>query len=183
MKEPDLEEEYLRATSDREGIIVERRSMKDEVGETTITTPTEKTVTVPMEPAGPGLWRGKFSATEPGLHKVNMDDLSAVALVGAGNSREFSEVAATLEPLAPVAKAMGGGQFWMGGTNGAAPREMPRLTLLPSATRYYGQNWLALKDREAFVVRGVQFTPLLTGFLALALFIGLIMLTWFRESR
>jgi hypothetical protein len=183
MKEPDLEEEYLRATSDREGIIVERRSMKDEVGETTITTPTDKTVTVPMEPAGPGLWRGKFSATEPGLHKVNMDDLSAVALVGAGNSREFSEVAATLEPLAPVAKAMGGGQFWMGGTNGAAPREMPRLTMLPSATRYYGQNWLALKDREAFVVRGVQFTPLLTGVLALVLFIGLIMLTWFRESR
>jgi hypothetical protein len=183
MKEPDLEEEYLRATSDREGIVVERRSMKDEVGETTITTPTDKTVTVPLEPAGPGLWRGRFSATEPGLHKINMDELSAVALVGTGNSREFSEVAATLDPLAPVAKAMGGGQFWMGGTNGAEPRDMPRLTMLPSSSRYHGQNWLALNDREAFVVRGVQFTPLLTGVLALALFIGLIMLTWFRESR
>ena len=60
---------------------------------------------------------------------------------------------------------------------------MPRLTMLQSATRYYGKNWLGLSDREAYVVEGVQFTPLLTGFPALALFLGMIMLTWFRESR
>ncbi len=183
MKEPDLEEEYLRASADRQGITVERRSMKDTVGEAVVTTPTDKKITVPMEPAGPGLWRGRLAATEPGLHKINMDDLSAVALVGAANSREFSKVAATSEPLDPVAKATGGGQFWMGGTNGAASRDMPRLAMLQSATRYYGQNWLGLRDREAYVVRGVQYTPLLAGFLALGLFLGLIMLTWFRESR
>ncbi len=55
--------------------------------------------------------------------------------------------------------------------------------MLQSATRYYGQNWLGLKDREAYVVRGVQYTPLLAGFLALALFLGIIILTWYRESR
>ncbi|MGB0085240.1 MAG: hypothetical protein WBP94_07715 [Rhodomicrobiaceae bacterium] len=183
MKEPDLEEEFLKATADRQSIVVERHSMKDEIGSATITTPTDKTVTVPMEKAGPGLWRGRFQATEPGVHKIAMDGLAAVALVGNGNSREFSKVAATDEPLRPVADATGGGQFWMGGTNGAAARDMPRLTMLRSATRYYGQNWLGLKDREAYVVRGVQYTPLLAGFFALALFIGLIMLTWFRESR
>ena len=43
MKEPDLEEEYLKATADRQGIVVERHSMKDEVGEATVTTPTDKT--------------------------------------------------------------------------------------------------------------------------------------------
>ncbi len=37
MKEPDLEEEYLRATADRQGIIIERHSMKDEVGEAKVT--------------------------------------------------------------------------------------------------------------------------------------------------
>jgi hypothetical protein len=183
MKEPDLEEEYLKATSDRTGIVIERRSMKDELGEAIVTTPTDKTVNVPMEPAGPGLWRGRLAATEPGLHKINMDELSAVALVGAANSREFSKVAATTEPLEPVAEALGGGQFWMGGTNGAEARDMPRLAMMQAATRYHGRNWLGLRDREAYVVRGVQYTPLLAGFLALALFLGLIMLTWFRESR
>ncbi len=183
MKEPDLEEEYLKASADRQGIVVERHSMKDEVGEATVTTPTDKTVKVPMEQIAPGLWRGRLTATEPGLHKINMDELSAVALVGTANSREFSKVAATDEPLRPIAEATGGGQFWMGGTNGKPAKDLPRLAMLQSATRYYGQNWLGLKDREAYVVRGVQYTPLLAGFLALALFLGIIMLTWYRESR
>ena len=122
-------------------------------------------------------------ATEPGLHKINMDELTAVALVGTANSREFSKVAATDEPIRPISDATGGGQFWMGGTNGKAGKDLPRLAMLQSATRYHGQNWLGLKDREAYVVRGVQYTPLLAGFLALALFLGIIMLTWYRESR
>ncbi len=183
MKEPDLEEEYLRATADRQGIVIERRSMNDEVGEAIVTTPTGEEASVPMEPAGNGLWRGTLAATEPGLHKINMDELSAVALVGTANSREFSRVTATAELLDPVLAATGGGAFWMGGTNNAEARDLPRLTMLPSATRYHGQNWLALRDREAYVVQGVQYIPLLAGFLALALFLGMIMLTWFRESR
>ena len=183
MKEPDLEEEYLRATADRQGIVIERHSMKDDVGEAKVTTPTDKTVTVPMEKVGPGLWRGRLIATEPGLHKINMDDLSAVALVGTANSREFSKVAATDEPIHPISDATGGGQFWMGGTNGKPAKDLPRLAMLQSSTRYFGQNWLGLKDREAYVVRGVKYTPLLAGFLALALFLGIIILTWYRESR
>lgn len=183
MKEPDLEEEYLRATADPKGIVVERRSMKDEVGEATVTTPTDKQVPVTMEKIAPGLWRGRLEATEPGLHKIAMDGLSAVALVGAANSREFSKVVATDEAMKPISDATGGGQFWMGGTNGASPRDLPRLAMLTDAPRYYGQNWLGLKDREAYVVRGVQYTPLLAGAIALALLIGVIMLTWFRESR
>jgi hypothetical protein len=183
MKEPDLEEEYLKATADRQGIVIERHSMKDEVGEATVTTPTDKAVKVPMEKISPGLWRGRLNATEPGLHKINMDELSAVALVGTANSREFSKVAATDEPIRPISDATGGGQFWMGGTNGKAAKDLPRLAMLQSATRYHGQNWLGLKDREAYVVRGVQYTPLLAGFLALALFLGIIILTWYRESR
>jgi len=183
MKEPDLEEEYLRAVADRQGVTIERRSMKDEVGQATVTGPTDKTVTVPLDKVSPGLWRGQMLATEPGLHKVAMDELSAVALVGAANSREFSKVTATDEALRPIAEATGGGQFWMSGTNGKSPSSLPRLAMLQSSIKFYGQNWLGLKDREAHVVRGVQYTPLLAGIVALGLFLGLIGLTWFRESR
>ena len=183
MKEPDLEEDYLKATADRNSITVERRSMKDEVGDATVTGPTDKAVTVPLEKVSPGLWRGTLTATEPGLHKVTMDELSAVALVGAANSREFSKVVATDEALKPIAEATGGGQFWMAGTNGRAPNNLPRLAMLQSSTKFYGQGWLGLKDREAHVVRGVQYTPLLAGVVALFLFLLAIGLTWFRESR
>ena len=183
MKEPDLEEEYLKATADRNSITIERRSMKDEVGEATVIGPTDKRTTVPLEKVSPGLWHGTFAATEPGLHKATMDELSAVALVGAANSREFSKVVATDEALKPIADATGGGQFWMAGTNGKPPNNLPRLAMLQSSTKFYGQGWLGLKDREAHVVRGVQYTPLLAGMLALGLFLFIIGLTWFRESR
>jgi hypothetical protein len=157
--------------------------MKDEVGDATVTGPTDKAVTVPLEKVSPGLWRGTLAATEPGLHKVTMDELSAVALVGAANSREFSKVVATDEALKPIAEATGGGQFWMAGTNGRSPNNLPRLAMLQSSTKFYGQGWLGLKDREAHVVRGVQYTPLLAGVVALFLFLFAIGLTWFRESR
>jgi len=183
MKEPDLEEEYLRATADRQSITIERRSMKDEIGEATITGPTDKTVTVPLEKVSPGLWRAHVAATEPGLHKITMDGLSAVTLVGTANSREFAKVVATDEALKPIAEATGGGQFWLAGTNGKAPNSLPRLAVLQSSMKYYGQNWLGLKDREAHVVRGVQYTPMMSGAIALALFLFIIGFTWFRESR
>jgi hypothetical protein len=183
MKEPDLEEEYLRATADRQSITIERRSMKDEIGEATITGPTDKTVTVPLEKVSPGLWRAHVAATEPGLHKITMNGLSAVTLVGTANSREFAKVVATDEALKPIAEATGGGQFWLAGTNGKAPNSLPRLAVLQSSMKYYGQNWLGLKDREAHVVRGVQYTPMMSGAIALALFLFIIGFTWFRESR
>jgi hypothetical protein len=183
MKEPDLEEEYLRATADRQSITIERRSMKDEIGEATITGPTDKTVTVPLEKVSPGLWRAHVAATEPGLHKITMDGLSAVTLVGTANSREFAKVVATDEALKPIAEATGGGQFWLAGTNSKVPNSLPRLAVLQSSMKYYGQNWLGLKDREAHVVRGVQYTPMMSGAIALALFLFIIGFTWFRESR
>lgn len=183
MKEPDLEEEYLRATGDRTGLTVERRSMKDEVGEATVTNPSGGTASVKLEKVSPGLWRGHLATTEPGVHKVTMDELTAVALVGNANSREFIKVAATDEPLQPIAEATGGGQFWMGGTNGKPAASLPRIASLQSGTKFHGHNWLGLKDREAYIVRGVRYTPLFAGFVALALFLGVIGLTWFRESR
>lgn len=183
MKEPDLEEEYLKASADGQRITIERRSMKSEVGNATIASPTGKTDAVPMTKADAGLWRGQLVASEPGVHKITMDGLSAVVLVGDANSREFARVTATDEPLRPVAAATGGGQFWMGGTNGAPAASLPRLTMLHSASKYHGQNWLGLKNQDAYIVRGVRYTPLFAGFVGLALFLGLLGGTWFRESR
>jgi hypothetical protein len=183
MKEPDLEEEYLRATGDRRGIAIERRSMTDNVGSASVASPTGASSSVPMERVGPGLWHGHLDASEPGVHKVTMDGLSAVALVGSANSREFAIVTATDGPLRPVTDATGGGQFWVGGTNGKPSSDFPNVTMMQSGTKFFGQQWLALKDREAYVVRGVRYTPLLAGFTALLAFLGLIGLTWLRESR
>jgi hypothetical protein len=46
-----------------------------------------------------------------------------------------------------------------------------------------GSGWMGLKDREAFVTRGVTLTPLFTGLAALAALLFLITLAWWREGR
>jgi len=47
----------------------------------------------------------------------------------------------------------------------------------------FGQNWLGLLNRDAYLVRGIKIIPLMTGLLALAALLGLLSLTWYREGR
>jgi len=46
-----------------------------------------------------------------------------------------------------------------------------------------GSGWLGLKDREAYVTRGVKLIPMFTGLLALAALLALLAVTWWREGR
>ena len=49
--------------------------------------------------------------------------------------------------------------------------------------RYHGSDWLGLHKRDAYHVKGVRLFPLFTGFLALALLLGLLAAAWYREGR
>jgi len=55
--------------------------------------------------------------------------------------------------------------------------------MLTGARVLAGSGWLGLKDREAFVTRGVTVTPMFTGFMALAALLAFISLAWWREGR
>ncbi len=55
--------------------------------------------------------------------------------------------------------------------------------MLANARVLAGSGWMGLKDREAFVTRGVKLIPMFTGFLALAALLALLALTWWREGR
>ena len=47
----------------------------------------------------------------------------------------------------------------------------------------HGDDWAGLRDRQAYMVTGVSYQPLYAGPLALALLMGLLAFTWFREGR
>ena len=47
----------------------------------------------------------------------------------------------------------------------------------------HGGDWLGLHKRDAYHVEGVRLFPLFTGFLALALLLGMMAITWFREGH
>jgi len=192
MKEPDLEEERLLASAKGLKLTIERRSMEDEsIGRVQISAPGGETSEVTLEKAGPGLWRSTIDVAAPGLYKLQttstLGNLTAVAHAGIEDAREMNEVTATDEKMKPLVEATGGGVFWTrgGGLLGTVGSgvDVPRISMLANARVLAGSGWLGLKDREAFVTRGVRLIPMFTGALALCALLLLLAATWWREGR
>jgi hypothetical protein len=182
MKEPDLEEETLKAQSRGQTLSIERRTIKDEVGPVTVTAPSGKEETITLDKGEPGLWRKTISADEQGVYRVASDTLASVVTVGNANAKELAAVTATDAVLNPLLTETGGGSFWLGRTADEAAA-LPRIVMLRGGHVMHGGDWLGLHKREAYHVKGVRLFPLFTGFLALGLLLGLFALTWFREGH
>ena len=190
MKEPDLEEERLLASAKGLKLTIERRTMDDSVRPVTLSEPGGENSAVTLEKAGPGLWRASLDVKAPGLYKLQTPSsaggLTAVALAGIDDPKEMSEVVATDVKMKPIADATGGGVFWTRGNgllSSSTGVDLPRISMLSNAQVLAGNGWLGLKDREAFVTKGVKVTPMFTGLAALAGLLALIALAWWREGR
>ncbi len=192
MKEPDLEEERLLASSKGLKLTIERRTMGDTIRNVSISAPGGGTSEVTLEAAGQGLWRSTIDVKEPGLYKMQTvseaGNLTAVALAGVDDPREMSEVTATDAKLKPVVEGSGGGVFWTRGSglfSGVSDTgvDVPRITMMSGARVLAGSGWMGLKDREAYVTRGIKLTPMFTGLLALAALLFFITIAWWREGK
>jgi len=182
MKEPDLEEEMLKATSRGQTLNLERRSIKDDIEPVTVTAPSGKEETVTLDKAEPGLWRKSMTAGEQGVYRISSGKLASVVTVGNANAKELSAVTATDEALSPILNETGGGSFWLG-RNQADASPLPRIVMVRGGHVMHGADWLGLHKRDAYHVQGVRLFPLFTGFLALALLLGIMAITWFREGH
>jgi hypothetical protein len=192
MKEPDLEEERLLASAKGLKLTVERRTMEEQaVGRVQVSAPGGETSEIALEKVAPGVFRATVDVAAPGLYKLqtssSLGPLTAVAHAGVEDAREMSEVTATDEKLRPLADQTGGGVFWTRGagllSSATSGVDLPRISMLANARVLAGSGWLGLKDREAFVTRGVKLIPMFTGLLALAALLALLAATWWREGR
>jgi len=192
MKEPDLEEERLTASARGLKLTIERRSMEPAVPSVSVLSPSGETSDVTLAAAGPGLWRSTIDVREPGLYKMQTNSptgvLTALAHAGVEDPREMSEVTATDQKMRPLTESTGGGAFWTRGgglfaSSDPSAVDVPRVTMLTSARVLAGSGWMGLKDREAYVTRGVKLTPMFTGLIALSALLFLIAMAWWREGR
>ena len=188
MKEPDLEEEHLTAKTKGLQIIIERRSMLNAVPDVDVVSPDGDRRQVQLTKTKSGLWRATLEVKHPGLYKLRSGKLTAVAHVGIGDPREMSEVTTTDRHMSELMNATGGGAFWTRtsaaqSTNPDPDVTLPRITMLRSAKILHGSSWLGLKDREAYVTRGVTLTPMYAGFSALGILLALLAVTWWREGQ
>ncbi|MEL6297706.1 MAG: hypothetical protein AAFQ45_03960 [Pseudomonadota bacterium] len=189
MKEPDLEEERLTAEANGLKLTIERTSMEDRVNAVEIFPPSGDPRSVELDKVRDGVWRAQIDVGEPGLYKfestAETGKLTAVAHAGVPDPREMSEVTATDLKLRPLVEETAAGVYWTrseAASQTASP-SLPRVTLLTGATQYAGRSWMALKDQQAFVTRGVTLTPMFTGLAALAALLFLMTLAWWREGR
>ncbi len=179
MKEPDLEEENLSAAMEGGMLSVKRRTMADRTPPATVTLPSGATKDLALEETAPGRFEGRLPANELGLYRVRQGDLNAVAAAGPLNPKEFADVRATDELLAPIVSASGGGIRWVGENAG----ETPSIRAVRPDRDAVGTDWLGLRRNEQYLVLAVHQVPLLSGSVALILILGTLALAWYREGR
>jgi hypothetical protein len=181
MKEPELEEEALRLAVAGRDLVVERQTLEASVKPITLTAPSGKTTTVTPTETAPGLWRGRAPANELGLWRANDGTLTALANVGPLNPREFTDVVSTEAVLTPLTDATGGAVVRLARADGSIT--VPRLVATDRTAAQRGSDWIGLARSDASVLKGLDRTPLFGGLVGLALLLGLLSLTWWREGK
>ena len=182
MKEPELEEEALRAKVRGQTIEIERQSLKPDNPPVVVTAPSGTTETVSLTPGEPGLSRASAPASEFGLYRLSDGNLSVLANVGPENPREFQDVVSTPDKLKPLAEATGGTVRRIGSA-GTSDVSLPRLVAIGESPVYGGAGYAAIKRIGASEVKGVSVMPLAIGFLGLAALLGSSIAAWVFEGR
>ena len=178
MKEPDLEEESLRATGIGNRLEITRRSLSAEPpDEVTVTGPDGETHTVALEPATGGRSVGTLTVDSGGLYRVNDGEIGAIAAVGTLNPLEFDDLRATDAALGPMAGATGGGVFWL------AENSTPEARQVRLGRTTAGLSWMGFPDTQAYIVTGVRQASLMPALLVLLLVLGGLLASWYREGR
>jgi hypothetical protein len=177
MKEPDLEENDLRATVEGNRLEVTRQSLRPDDRPVQVTGPDGRLQTLKLAPTHGGQSSGGLPVTESGLYRVSDGTRTALAAAGALNPIELADVRTTDAKLKPAVQATGGGIYWVG--TGAVPE--PRR-VDPGRTSA-GRSWMGFRANGDYIVTGVKEVPLLPGILALLLALGLFIAAWRREGR
>lgn len=188
MKEPELNEEALRAEAVGNRLIVERQTMGDDPGRLDLITPTGEALSMSFVDKGDGRFEAEHVAQSLGLYRAANGDLTALAHVGPANPREYADIISTKALLAPLARATGGvvNRLSRSDPAGSLPRIVPvRGTASTGSGGSGGENasWLGLRSTDASVLKGITQVPLLAGFLGLGLLLLALSGMWAREGR
>ena len=177
MKEPDLEENDLRAVVEGDRLVVTRQSLEADDRPITVTLPDGATQTLALMPEHGGRSSGTLPITQMGLYRASDGAHTALAAAGPLNPIEFADVRTTPEKLAPLVQASAGGVFW------ASDGSVPEIRRVSPGRAAAGHGWMGLRRNGDYVVTGFSELPLMPGFAALLLSVGLFIAAWRREGR
>jgi hypothetical protein len=181
MKEPELEEEALRARARGHELTVERQSLKSETPPVTVTGPDGQTRVLQLTPAEPGLARATLGVDQDGLYRAGDGEHIALVNVGPDNPLEFQDVVSTTEKLRPLAEATGGSVRRLSkGSDDIV--SIPRLLDMQESPVYGGADYIATKRTGASILVGLSRISLAADFFGLAALLGALVWMWAREG-
>lgn len=176
MKEPELDENKLRAETQGNQLAITRQSLQPNTNRVKVLTPSGKSFFAEMKEGLGGTARGFVDTPETGVYRIEDGKNVTLAPVGNLNPLELSDMKATDKKFSPFVSELGGGIFWL-------EEGYPSIRRVQPERRAAGSNWLGVLDNRSYVVRDVRETSLLPGLLALLLAIGALLFAWQRESR
>ena len=177
MKEPDLEEEDLRASITDGRLEIERRSLSTEAVAVEVTTPSGEISELLLRPGDDGRATASAPADELGLYRVSDGRHTALAASGAVNPLEFADLRATGEILGPLVEESGGAVVSL------AEDGLPELRKVRAGRDRHGRGWIGLQGSNSYVVTGVDQVPLIAPLLFLLLALATLGFAWLREGR
>ncbi|RBI85684.1 hypothetical protein DRV85_08120 [Rhodosalinus halophilus] len=176
MKEPELEEEALTAEATGQRMRIIRRTLSEEVGAVTVTTPSGEEATLPMEEVAPGRFEALYDGPEIGLYRLEQGEQEAVIGLGPAAPREFVQTIASAAALEPAIEALRGGILRL-------EEGLPTVRSVREGRPAAGRGWIGITPREAYETLSVRQTPLLPAWAVLLAASALILGAWLREGR
>jgi hypothetical protein len=181
MKEPDLEEEALRASAKGREVTVERQSVSGEPRETNLVAPDGSKTKLDMTPYAPGLSRAHVAVSRFGLYRAEDGEHVALVNVGQENPLEMQDVVSTTAKLRPIVEATGGTARRIAAGSGGAVA-IPRVVGLNPSPSYGGADYIGVKRTGSTELIGARSTSLASGFFGLAALFGITTLAWVNEG-
>ena len=176
MKEPDLEEERLAVVTTDSGIKISRRSLSSTVEPAILNSSDHETMEVNLQESEPGLFEATVEGLAPDIYRVENGSLSGIAIVGASDVVEFSEVVSTERLLGPIAERSGGSVTWI-------EDGVPSIRFIQEGQATSGRSWIGLRSRGVSLVEEIRLYPLIHPLLYMILAAGLLALAWWQEGR
>jgi len=158
LREPALEAEFLSASITAGDLQIVRQTVSDQKpADALVTGPDGKTAAVPLSRAAPGIYKGAYPISAPGVWRVTESGLTAFAINKLENAEEYQDLAASAVPLQNAARTV-----WLGAGG------VPDLASM-------------IARRHAVQVTGTRDVPLVPPLPAMILALALLAGAWWRE--
>ncbi len=180
MKEPELEEEALRASAKGHDVTVERQSASGAERETDLVAPDGTRTKLTMTAEAPGLSRAHVAVDRYGLYRAEDGQHVALVSVGPDNPLEMQDVVSTPEKLRPIAETTGGTVHRLAAAGGVVA--IPRVVSLNPGPSYGGSDYIGIKRTGSSELIGARSTSLASGFFGLAFLLGAVVAAWLAEG-